>query len=173
MTPNEFFHAVYKGDHPGVLRGLREGLNPNDTNREGSPALFFAVEGGHELVLALLLEAGANPLALDHRMRSAVHIAAYWNRISILDELELVGSPTDVQALGDHLATPMHYAAQRGHREAVLWLLDRGANPDRCLYDGQKPIDLAQKNGHHAVVELLTRWSLQTSGAIPAKVRSI
>lgn len=154
MTPNDFFHAVYKGEHLKVIKGLGEGMDPNHRNGEGSPALFFAIEGGHELVMALLLEAGAQPCLLDGRSRSAAHIAAYWNRISILEELELVGAPLDTQALGEHLATPLHYAAQRGHVEAVRWLLYRGVNPKPALYTGQTPLDLARDKGHQAVVEL-------------------
>eukprot|EP00028_Trichosphaerium_sp_Am-I-7-wt_P000067 CAMPEP_0168527036 /NCGR_PEP_ID=MMETSP0405-20121227/12348_1 /TAXON_ID=498012 /ORGANISM="Trichosphaerium sp, Strain Am-I-7 wt" /LENGTH=926 /DNA_ID=CAMNT_0008550041 /DNA_START=145 /DNA_END=2925 /DNA_ORIENTATION=- len=51
---------------------------------------------------------------------------------------------------------PLHYAAERGSRNVIQLLLRNGAVVDcKNMYD-DSPLDLAKKEGHHALEDLLT-----------------
>ena len=51
---------------------------------------------------------------------------------------------------------PLHYASQQGEIEVVRLLLERGAEVGATNKAGETALDLARKNGHKGVVELLT-----------------
>lgn len=157
MTQNEFVYAVYTGDLPTVRAGIAEGRDPNQPNREGTPPLFFAIEAGHELVVELLLEAGADPHLSDATGRTAAHVAAFWNRVSMLEELDAIGVKIDYPAVDQQYAAPLHYAAQSGAAAAVQWLLAKGVHSDIKTISGETPAALARKKGHLKVASLLER----------------
>ena len=52
-------------------------------------------------------------------------------------------------------ATALHGAAERGKKEIVQLLLDKGSNIDATQVHGYTPLSLASKRGHMAVVQLL------------------
>ena len=51
--------------------------------------------------------------------------------------------------------TPLHLAAQHGHRETVETLLHNNADPNARDADGQTALALAEAAGHAAVVTAL------------------
>ena len=46
-------------------------------------------------------------------------------------------------------------AAGAGHREVVVFLLEKGARPQTRAQDGQRAVDYAVEAGHHEIAELL------------------
>ena len=53
------------------------------------------------------------------------------------------------------LDTPLHEAANEGHRVMVQLLLDRGANPNKAEKCGYTPLHKAAFHGHKDVIKLL------------------
>ena len=54
--------------------------------------------------------------------------------------------------LDDDGATALHFAASKGHRRVVEWLLDHGASIMEDRF-GKSPIDDAQENGEFEVYD--------------------
>jgi ankyrin repeat protein len=68
----------------------------------------------------------------------------------------LLDNGADVtQARTDDGATALHIAVSQGHREIVTSLLEHGADKSAKDTAGQRPVDLARQQGHHALVPLL------------------
>ena len=57
-----------------------------------------------------------------------------------------------IRSLG---ATPIHYAAQEGHLEAVTFLHSKGkCSLETRVDDGMKPIHAAAQSGHTSIVQV-------------------
>jgi ankyrin len=52
-------------------------------------------------------------------------------------------------------ATLLHVAAYRGDQEIVSLLLQHGADKQARMTSGERPVDLAQQQGHRALIPLL------------------
>lgn len=71
----------------------------------------------------------------------------------------LMDHGADIEAQHYLGTTALHFAANRGQRDMVAFLLERGADPDRVgrkfAAHGETPRELALANGHAAVARLL------------------
>jgi ankyrin repeat protein len=81
---------------------------------------------------------------------TALHMAAANGHVEICACLLEAGAATDTKNGSGN--TPLHWAALNGHLAAVSLLLERGAD---C---GSKCRQLAQRQGHTAVVAMLDEW---------------
>jgi ankyrin repeat protein len=52
--------------------------------------------------------------------------------------------------------TPLHIASQEGHLEVVRELISHGANPRLVTNSGATALSNATRDGHAAIVQLLT-----------------
>jgi len=69
---------------------------------------------------------------------------------------ELVAAGESVQALNmESLQRPLHWAAEQGHTDLVLFLLDHGAGVDDRSDGGETPLMRASWMGHGQIVQLL------------------
>ena len=62
-------------------------------------------------------------------------------------------------------ATPLHFAASKGHLSVVKWLVFHGARADDKDNFGKTPIDDAAENRHADVVDLLSASAGATSAS--------
>jgi len=82
-----------------------------------------------------------------------INIAA--TRGSIEELWLLCENGADVNEPGEHEYRPLHNAVEQGHMEAVIWLLERGANKALSNMRGETPLDLAVMLEEKEIAELL------------------
>ncbi len=80
-----------------------------------------------------------------------LHQAVAENAISALKEL----SNSDLNQVGPHGFTPLHYAAIYNAPEAGLWLIEKGARLNPTDFTGMTPLHWASRKGHEKMVQLL------------------
>ena len=88
-----------------------------------------------------------------------IHNASQLGKVKIVKQHLNAGK--DVNARGVWKRTPLHYAADEGHRPVVELLIKNGANvnlkDDETDARGETPLHLAAAKGHVPVVELLIK----------------
>lgn len=108
---------------------------------DGFTAVHLAAFFGHEDVVALLLERGAEP---DAEARNALrvrplHSAAAGNHTEIARLLLDHGADPNARQEGGF--TPLHAAAQNGNEELYALLVERGADEDAATDDCRTAAD--------------------------------
>lgn len=123
--------------------------------------LHLATRNGHEAVVRVLLERGADINAKDVDGRTALHFAAEQGHEAIVRFLG--GNRAVVHAKMKSMyegiccgATALHCAAWQGHEAIVRALIDIGADVDEeDRWDARTALSMAATKGHEAVVRLL------------------
>lgn len=138
--------AVYQGRGDVARRLIALGLDPDRPDSLGATTLDLAAEAGRWRLFIELLGLGAAP------REAHVGHAARAGAIAALEALAAAGVPlSGAHAHGSALAM----AALGGQLEATRWLLDKGAAPNVASELGETPLDLAARDGHRVVVEVL------------------
>ncbi len=144
--------AALRGRPAIVALLLAQGADVTLKNREGETPLQVAERAKQaEIVRLLSSTAGPAPRA----EAGNIHEAARTNDVERLRKLiaetpALINQPD--AAFG---ATPLHWAALRGHAEATKLLLAQGANVNARNKQGETPLQVAERAKHSAVVQLL------------------
>jgi ankyrin repeat protein len=132
--------------------------------------LHLAVKYGHEAIVRLLLDSGADiNCASTKSKQTPLHLAAKHGHTAIAAALLDKGANVDAQAGWPPKYTPLDLAAQYGHSGVTNILLARGASIRRgkhCVV----PLNLAAQHGHLDVVNtiLLDKDNIQDSQATTA-----
>ncbi|CAK1599333.1 unnamed protein product [Parnassius mnemosyne] len=107
----------------------------------GWTPLVWAAENSHSDVVRILLDHGADAVALDKEGNAAVHWCALHGDARAL-RLLLHAAPHAHAALNAHADTPLHVAARQGHYACVVILLARGARTDMENSAGELPVEV-------------------------------
>ena len=102
----------------------------------------------HDNIAALLLESGMSPRHMN------------WHEVTLLHDMAQIGDIAKARMLLDHGAdinavdeeyqsTPLGLAARWGQKEMAVFLLDRGADPNKAGAPWSMPLVWAMKKGHH------------------------
>lgn len=86
-----------------------------------------------------------------------LHVAAYFNLTWLLNSY-IVQESMSVNVEAEAGDTPLIWASEMGSTECVKKLLEAGANPNKCEYDGWSALHWAARNGHKDVVILLLEY---------------
>jgi ankyrin repeat protein len=192
--PLTIFEAAKLGDATAVRKLLDEHaglLNLADTGF-GATALHWAALRGHVDVVRVLLEKGADTNIRNSDGETALQVAERAKRNDIVQLLRGRAAPgggslIDAVRDGDLArvqqllaanpgalnqkdasfgATPLHWAALRGHAEVARFLLAQGGDATARNKDGETPLQVAQRSKRGDVI------SVFQSGAAPPVTRS-
>jgi ankyrin repeat protein len=125
-----------------------------ETDDDGRTALHWAAIDGHNEVVALLLDKGAQAGNGDDNDSTPLMLAAYRGHLGVV---QLIVQHTGGQGLDATSAggrTALHLAVQGGHEAVVTFLLNQGAhaiNPHRF---GMTPFMSAAAGGHVGMAQL-------------------
>jgi ankyrin repeat protein len=155
---------------------------PMSRNEGRQLPLHFAVGRGRARLAALLLELGADPLAVDdaghpaaacattpdadRAVMAAVRGRGAMDLLAALALRDWDDAARRYPGAGPIDAGALHLAAKRGDVDAVRWLLDRGAEPSaRWAHWGAEvtPLHLAALQGHAGVARLLLAAGADTT----------
>ena len=139
-------HYAAREGHADVVRTLLEsGADPNWViypNKEITLPRNLASARGHDHVVAVLDE-----WSMRHQAETASDLGAEMSATAAAGDMQRLGQlgrdPRAVHASDDQGNTALHTAAEHGHRQLVLALLDLGADPDARNKKGLLPIHRA------------------------------
>lgn len=115
--------------------------------------LHWAVKWGHEAMVEVLLEGGADTEAKDQEGMTQLCWAAFHGREAVVQLLLERGA--DIETKGFLDRTPLSRAAELGHEAVAKLLLERGADIEAKDFSRLTPLALAAEWGHESVVKLL------------------
>lgn len=127
--------------------------NGADTRAVGS-AIFAS--GSDLATLRYLLSKGVSPHRIDGDQFPPLVYVARGDKGERPDKVQLLlDHGAEVNGVGPHGKTALHYAATAGHTRVVSLLLDRGADSNLVDANGQTARDLALAAGKTGCAELL------------------
>jgi ankyrin repeat protein len=147
--------AAYFGVYAAANALIKRGQSLDTKDSYSRTPLSWAAESGHEAVVKLLLDNGAELETKDSLYgQTPLSWAAESGHEAVVTLLLDKGA--ELETKGDYGWTPLSWAAGSGHVAVVKLLLDKGAKLETkdWLY-GQTPLSRAAESGHEAVVTLL------------------
>ena len=122
---------------PSLVEQIRDMLHLRTgpvAARDLRPALFWAIARGHNDIVKLLLDNGADVSRTDQNGLTVIYAAASWGNMEALQLLMTHGANPDggyeIQRDVFYLSTPLDIAAIHGKTEAIRFLLEQGADPN-------------------------------------------
>lgn len=111
--------------------------------------LDVASKGKHEKLRSYLCKNIKTDLG-----ETLLYLAAKQGKLDGLDNL-LKDSLANIETAANDGSTPLYIAAQNGHLEVVIALLQAGADINQPANDGKTPLYIAAENGHLDMVQAL------------------
>jgi len=147
--------AVQNRDGEAFHSLLKQKVNINATQPDGTTALHWAAHWNDLDAVNLLLRAGANPKIANRYGATPLSEAASVGNAPMLEALLKAGADPKALTTPDG-ETVLMTAARAGNADAVKVLLDRGADVNaRESYKGQTALMWAAAEHHPAIVKLL------------------
>jgi ankyrin repeat protein len=133
----------------------------------GAPVDLFtaAAVGLPEIVQARLGEQPAGIGALSFDGWTALHLAAFFGHVDVIDRLLAAGADVNARSRNSTANTPLHAAVAGGRVAAALRLIGTGADVHAVDSGKYTPLHIAAESGQVPVVE-----SLLARGADPHAV---
>ena len=149
--------AVKSNDVAGVKKLIEQGVNVSELDGNGDAPLVMAAYEGHNEIVKLLLEAGADVTAVDPGMKAtALHAASYAGRTEAAKLL--IAYKIDIDKQGPYNGyTALHDAIWQSHIETAKVIIEAGANLTLKSNQGQNPLDFARSKRLTELVNLMEK----------------
>ncbi len=154
---DRLFYAAIKGDVPQVRHLLDKGVNVDvKVSIDNSTASIMAAEKGHNEVVTLLLEKGADINTINVFGGTALH-GALSGRDPVLAQLLIErGADVTTKHRGTN-CTVLMAAAGGGYADVVSSMLEKGVDVNVEDRQGYTALTYAAGEGHTEIVKLLVR----------------
>ena len=147
----DFFRAVNVDNADAVSRMLAAGLDPNQLDPHGQPALILALQGESLRVAKVLWDAKGIDIDVRNRVgETPLMMAALKAEVDAASALVAHGA-----AVRKDGWSPLHYAATGGSAAIVNMLLAKGAALEACSPNGTTPLMMAARYGNEEAVDAL------------------
>ena len=146
--------AAYFGLTEATTALLKNSHDPDSKDSNNRTPLSWAAERGHEAVVKLLLEKGAELETNDKGYgRTALSWAAENGHEAVVELL--LEKSAKLETKSHDGRTALSWAAEKGHEAVVKLLLEKGAELEIKNSYGQTLLSWAAENRHEVIVKLL------------------
>lgn len=124
------FGAIQAGDVVAVKALLGAGVDPEESDSEGTTALYAAAVNGRAAIVGLLLSAGASPEVESRGIGAEgtpLCAAACWGHIETVRELLAFGADPNAREDRGTGWSPLEWANNGPHPETAALLVAAGA----------------------------------------------
>ena len=147
----DFFRAVNVDNADAVSRMLAAGLDPNQLDTHGQPALILALQGESLKVAKVLWDAKGIQIDIrNHAGETPLMMAALKAEVDAATALVAHGAAVQKDGW-----SPLHYAATGGSAAIVRLLLSKGAVLEARSPNGSTPLMMAARYGNEEAVDAL------------------
>jgi ankyrin repeat protein len=147
----DFFRAIDVDNGDAVARMLGAGLDPNQLDTHGQPALIVALQGESLKAAKVLWDAkGIQIDVRNHAGETPLMMAALKAEVDAAAALVARGAAVQKEGW-----SPLHYAATGGSAAIVKLLLARGAVLEARSPNGSTPLMMAARYGNEEAVDAL------------------
>ncbi|XP_060642229.2 ankyrin repeat and SAM domain-containing protein 3 isoform X1 [Anolis sagrei] len=152
-VPLDLHTAASIGQYEVVKESIQsKEVDLNQRNRGGWTPLMYASYIGHDTIVHLLLEAGANVNVPTLEGQTPLMLAASCGNESVASFLLQQGAELEMRDI--HGWTALFHCTSAGHQQMVRFLLDNGANANcREPLCGYTPLMEAAASGHEIIVQ--------------------
>jgi len=126
LAQSELTQAVMDGSLDSVKRLVRQDVDVNAIERDGTNALQWAIYYENTAIVRSLLDAGADPEAANREGMTPLVLAAMSGNVKVVEMLLDAGAGVN-QTLANG-ESPLMMAARTGNLETMQLILDRGAD---------------------------------------------
>ncbi|MBS0262313.1 MAG: ankyrin repeat domain-containing protein [Planctomycetes bacterium] len=159
-TPDDPWHAAYRGDLAALQHCVATGFQPQTANEIGYTPLMAAARGEQFEILRYLISQGVPAGVADQSGSTALH--GFVSQAPVDPQRQvaclrlLMDAGAELNAQNESGISPLMHAAWFGCHECVRELLTRGADPHLRDQQRRTARDLATARRHSAVLELLS-----------------
>ncbi|KAK9744180.1 Ankyrin repeats (3 copies) [Popillia japonica] len=155
---------------PGTLPPAGYGMDvDSETESNHDTALTLACAGGHEELVELLLQRGADIEHRDKKGFTPLILAATAGHEKVVEIL--LNHNADIEAQSERTKdTPLSLACSGGRYEVVELLLNRNANKEHRNVSDYTPLSLAASGGYVNIIKLLLNHGAEINSRTGSKL---
>ena len=150
-----FLKAAKYGDLAKVTQMLKDGIDVNAHDEDGSTALMWACVNEHtHVAIALVKHKDIKVKLMNNNDNTALHWASRQGMLAVVKEL--IAKDADVNKQNKSGNTALIWACEKNHADIALALLEsKNIDVDLANYNGGTALHWASREGILAVVEEL------------------
>ncbi|KAK3098345.1 hypothetical protein FSP39_018639 [Pinctada imbricata] len=147
--------ASANGNLPIIEKLLECGADIEAKDKYGMRPVLWAAWFGHLEALKILINTGATPSCTNKQGMGILHCASQNNHISIMNFIVESLETINVNDVEQMERTALHLAAEAGHLEAVMRLIDMRCDANKRDKAGETAMHLAAKSGRSEIIKKL------------------